>query len=197
LGLVANAGAYLRAPAVDMTVDLVEASLRVNFFGAFHPIMLALPPMVQRGKGHLVVVSSVDGRRPLPGDGPYAIAKSALSGLAQVLRQELRPAGIGVTAVFPGRIDTDMIADLKVPRISKKVPPARVARAIVRGIEHDRPEVVVPRSSRLLLYADLLSPRGTEWLVARLGLSGRPTNGSAPPGDRPREEVTGGKAPVR
>ncbi|HZC99817.1 MAG TPA: SDR family NAD(P)-dependent oxidoreductase, partial [Actinomycetes bacterium] len=95
-------------------------------------ILVALPQMVQRRRGHLVIVSSLDGRRPLPGDGPYAIAKAALSGLVQVLRQELRP------------------------------------------VERDQAEVVVPRSGRLLLCADLLSPRVTEWAIARLRLSGRP-----------------------
>lgn len=44
----------------------------------------------------------------------------------------------------------------------EETPPAKLAQAIVQAIEHDRPEVVVPRSDRLLLYADLLSPRLTE-----------------------------------
>lgn len=120
-----------------------------------------------------MVVGSLDGRRALPGDAPYAIAKTALTGLVQVLRQELRPFGIGVTGVYPGRIDTAIIADLRVPRISRKVPPERVATAIVCAVERGRPEVVVPRSGRLLLYADLVSPRMTEWMIGRLGLSGR------------------------
>ena len=54
-----------------------------------------------RRQGHIVIVSSLHGRRTLPGDGPYAIAKAALARLAQVLRQELRPCGVGVTGVSP------------------------------------------------------------------------------------------------
>jgi short-subunit dehydrogenase len=174
--VVANAGAYLRTPALALTAEKVRRSLQVNFYGSLDPILVALPQMVQRRRGHLVIVSSLDGRRPLPGDGPYAIAKAALSGLVQVLRQELRPAGVGVTGVFPGRVDTEMIAGLRVPRISNKVSPERVARAIVRAIERDQAEVVVPRSGRLLLCADLLSPRLTEWAIARLRLSGYPAH---------------------
>ena len=171
--VVANAGVYVRSPVLELTAEDVERSLEVNFYGSLHPILAVLPQLVERRRGHVVVVSSLDGRRPLPGDGPYAIAKTALSGLVQVLRQELRPLGIGVTGVYPGRIDTAMIADLRVPRISRKIPPERVATAIVRAIEHGRPEVVVPRSGRLLLYADLLSPQMTEWMIARIGLTGR------------------------
>lgn len=174
--VVANAGAYIRQPALQLTADQVQRSLDVNFFGAFHPILSVLPQMVERRRGHVVIVSSLDGRRAVPGDGPYAIAKAALSGLLQIMRQELRPLGIGVTGVFPGRIDTAMIADLRVPWISKKVAPEAVARRTVAAIEHDRPEVVVPAFNRVLLYSDALSPRFTEWAIAHLRLSGQPKN---------------------
>ena len=172
--LVANAGLYLRRPLLRLGAEDVEQALQVNFYGSLYPILAVLPQLAERRRGHIVVVGSLDGRRAIPGDGPYAIAKAALSGLVQVLRQELRPLGVGVTGVYPGRIDTAMIADLHVPWVSRKVPPERVAAATVGAIERNRAEVVVPRSNRLLLYADLLSPRATEWAIARLGLSGRP-----------------------
>ena len=172
--VVANAGVYMRRPVLELTAEEVQRSLEVNFYGSLRPVLAALPQMVERRSGHIVLVSSLDGRRPVPGDGPYAIAKAALTGLVQVLRQELRPLGVAVTGVFPGRIDTAMIEDLRVPWISRKIAPERVARSIVRAIELERSEVVVPRFDRLLLYADLLSPRLAEWAIARLGLSGRP-----------------------
>jgi NADP-dependent 3-hydroxy acid dehydrogenase YdfG len=121
--LVANAGSYLRQPVLQLTAEEVEQALRINFYGSLHPILAVLPQLIQRRRGHIVVVGSLDGRRPLPGDGPYAIAKTALSGL--------------------------------------------------RAVERNQAEVVVPRWNRLLLYADLLSPRATERAIARLGLSGR------------------------
>lgn len=127
---------YVPRTVLELTATDIERSLRVNFYGSVHPILALLPQLAERGCGHLAVVSSLDGRRPLPGDGPYTIAKAALSGLVQVLRQELGPLGIGVTGVYPGRIDTAMIADLKVPWISRKIPPERVATAIVGAIEH-------------------------------------------------------------
>jgi NADP-dependent 3-hydroxy acid dehydrogenase YdfG len=170
--VVANAGHYLRRPATGLTAGDVRASLEVNFFGCLHPILAALPQLLEGGRGHIVLLSSLDGRRALPGDGPYAIAKAAQASLAQVLRQELRPHGIGVTGVFPGRIDTEMIEGMRLPRISKPASPERLARAVVRAVERDRPEVVVPRFNRALLWADLASPRLTEWAIGRLRLSG-------------------------
>ncbi|MGZ4397685.1 MAG: SDR family NAD(P)-dependent oxidoreductase [Gaiellaceae bacterium] len=171
--VVANAGQYLRQPALELTVEEVRRSLEVNFYGSLYPILAALPQMAERGSGAIVVVGSLDGRRGLPGDGPYVIAKFALSGLVQVLRQELRSLGIQVNGVFPGRVDTDFVTDLHEPRISKKISAERVGRVIVRAVERNRAEVVIPRFNRLLLYADLISPRLTDWAVGRLRLSGQ------------------------
>src|SRR4051794_10381177 len=110
--------------------------------------------MVARGRGHIVLVSSIDGLKALPGDAPYAAAKFALAGLGDALRQDLRPHGVGVTTVFPGRVDTPMVENLHVPLVSRKLPPERVARAIVRAIQRDRAEVLLPRLAAAFVYAD-------------------------------------------
>lgn len=170
--LVANAGAYHRRPVLDLSATDIEASMAVNFYGAVYAILAVLPAMVARGSGRLVLVNSVDGRRALPGDAPYTIAKFALAGLGQALRQELRPHGIGVTSIFPGRVDTAMTSHLAFPRISSKLPPEKVADAIVDAIRRNRSNVIVPRRAAGLLFADLLSPRLADWLVEHLRLSG-------------------------
>jgi short-subunit dehydrogenase len=171
--VVANAGAYVRRPVLELSAEEVQRSLDVNFYGSLHPILTALPQMVERRSGAIVVVSSLDGRHALAGDAPYAIAKAALGSLVQALRQELRPLGIAVTGVFPGRVDTEMIAGLRVSRLSGAVSAERVARAIVRAVERGSPEIVIPRSNRLLLYADAISPSLVEWVVRRFHLGGR------------------------
>ncbi len=173
--LVANAGAYLRRPVLELTVTEIEDSMAVNFYGAASAILAALPSMVERGGGHLVLVNSIDGRKALPGDGPYAIAKFALAGFGQVLRQELRQHGIGVTSVFSGRVDTAMTANLAVPRISSKLPPETIAEVIVNAIRRGSGDVIVPRRAAGLLLAELLSPRFADWLVERLRLNGSET----------------------
>jgi NADP-dependent 3-hydroxy acid dehydrogenase YdfG len=170
--LVANAGAYHRRPVLDLSATDIEASLAVNFYGAVHAILAVLPAMVAQGSGQLVLVNSIDGRKALPGDAPYAIAKFALAGLGQALRQELRPHGIRVTTIFPGRVDTAMVSHLAFPRISSKLPPEKIADAIVRAIRRDRTDVIIPRRAAGLLFADLISPRLADWFAEHLRLSG-------------------------
>ena len=171
--VVANAGVYVRRPVVELTVADLEAALAANLYGAVNVALAVLPELTARGRGHIVLVNSVDGRKGLPGDAPYVSAKFALTGLAQVLRQELRAYGIGVSSIFPGRVDTEMIAGMRLPRFPRILRAEEVADAIVGAIRHNRREVVLPRLAAGLLWADLLSPRLGDWLVRRLQLSGK------------------------
>ena len=170
--LVANAGAYVRSRIERVTVADCERSLAVNFYGALYAILAVLPQMRRQGSGHLVLVTSMDGRKGLPLDAPYVVAKFALSGLGDVLRQELHGTGIHTSIVYPGRVDTPMIASIEVPRISAKIPPEAVARAIIRAIHRRQAEVVLPFGAKLLDALDFLSPRLGDWAVRSFGLQG-------------------------
>ena len=66
-------------------------------------------------------------------------SKFALTGFADVLRQELRGTGVHVSTILPGRVGTPMLCDLQVPRVSAKIPPEKVARAIVRAVAKRKP----------------------------------------------------------
>lgn len=176
--LVAGAGVYIRCPVCELTAAHLERSMAVNFYGVLYSVMAALPHMTAQGSGHLVLVSSMDGKIGLTLDAPYVAAKFGVVGLGEVMRQELRPLGIGVTTVCPGRVDTPMIARLRVPWISPKVSPDVVARGIVRAIERNRAEVIVPARSRLLIYARLLSPSLFDRLARTFHLEGWETGGS-------------------
>ena len=170
--LVANAGAYVRCPIPDLTVAEVERSMAVNFYGALYAILAVLPHMLNQKNGHLVLVSSMDAKKGFPLDAPYVAAKFALAGFGEVLRQELYGSGVHVTTVFPGRVDTPMIATLQVPWISAKIPPEIVARAIVRAIHRRQLEVIVPFQARALVYLNTLSPRLGDWIARLFHLEG-------------------------
>ena len=77
----------------------------------------------------------------------------------------------GILELVP--FDTVRIAGLEVPRISRKIPAARVARAVCRAIRRRRSEVVVPWNILPLWWIDVLSPRLADWLVRALALDGR------------------------
>jgi len=83
----------------------------VNLWGVIHGCHFFVPKMVERGSGgHVANVASAFGLFAGPGVAPYCTTKFAVVGLSESLRAELRPHGIGVSAICPGLINTDIIA---------------------------------------------------------------------------------------
>ncbi len=177
--LIANAGDYIRARIVDLKIADMERSLAVNFYGALYPIQAVLPHLLAQHCGHIVVVSTMDSKKGLPPDAPYVAAKFALTGLAEVLRQELHGTGVGVSTILPGRVDTPMIGRLRVPWISAKISAEAVARATVRAIRWRQPEVMLPPQTALLHYLNVLSPQLGDWAVRFFHLDGWETDALA------------------
>jgi NADP-dependent 3-hydroxy acid dehydrogenase YdfG len=174
--LVASAGAYIRGRVADLArdgkLDAFEQAMAVNYYGGLYPTLALLPHMLAQGRGHLIFVNSFNAKKGVPPDAPYVAAKSALAGFGGVLRQELHGTGVYVTSLFPGRIDTAMVADIQVPRISAKLPPDAVAQAIVRALRTRAAEVIVPPQAWLLMVLNDLSPRLGDWLTRNLRLEG-------------------------
>jgi NAD(P)-dependent dehydrogenase (short-subunit alcohol dehydrogenase family) len=169
--LVSNAGQYIRADLETLTIDLIEKSMAVNFFGGVYAILEVLPVMLAQGDGHIILVTSLDAKVFLPLDAPYVAAKCAMSGFANVLRQELHGSGVGVTIMYPGRIDTPLLDDVELPSISPKKSPKIVSRAILKSIRH-RPAEVMPFPDKLLYYLRVISPALSDWVARRLRLQG-------------------------
>ena len=170
--LIANAGEYVRSRVVEMTVEQVERAMAVNFYGSLYCVLAVLPHMLAQRRGHVVLVNTMDAKKPIPLDAPYVSSKAALAGFGEVLRQELYGTGVYVTSVFPGRVDTPMIAHLRVPRISAKMSAEMVARAIVRSIYRREPEVILPSVARALIYLNTLFPRLADRAVRLFHLEG-------------------------
>jgi short-subunit dehydrogenase len=95
-----------------------------------------------------VFVTSIAGAVGVPGESVYSATKAAVEAFAVVLREELRPAGVGVSTVLPGVVETSFFDTRGVPydrRVPRPVPPQRVAAAVVRALERGTPRTVVPR----------------------------------------------------
>jgi NADP-dependent 3-hydroxy acid dehydrogenase YdfG len=170
--LFANSGLYVRGHVTSLTLADFEKALDVNFYGMLRAVLEVLPRMLKRGSGHIVLMSSIDGRKGLPLDAPYVAAKSAMRGFAGVLRQELHGTGVRLTIVYPGRIDTPMISHLEFHPISAKIPAEAVAQATLRGMRRNQVEVVIPFLAWGLLYADMLMPRVADFFVRLFRLEG-------------------------
>jgi short-subunit dehydrogenase len=170
--LVSNAGEYIRAPIIELDPATIQHSLDVNFFGGVYCAKAVLPHMLTQKSGHIVFVTSMDGKIGLPPDAPYVSAKFALTGFCEVLRQEVRESGISVTNVLPGRVDTVMIEELKFAWISPKISPESVAAAILNGIRKRKPNVIIPPAAKLLYYINVFAPSLSDRLSKLFRLEG-------------------------
>ena len=145
--LVNNAGIGAAGAVAAIAVDAIERVMRVNYFGTVYATKAVLPAMLRRGRGHIVNMASVGGRFAAPGEAPYSATKFAIVGFTQALALELYHAGVGVSLIDPGPVDTGFFdnrgADYE-RRFPRKVPAARVARAVVEAVERGRLEVFVP-----------------------------------------------------
>ena len=111
-GLVNNAGIMPSSPLVDMTDEEWNAVLHTNLFGPFYCSRAALPGMLQRRSGSIVMISSRLGQVGWPELAHYSAAKAGLLGLTKSMAREVGPQGVRVNAVAPGFTITDMTRDI-------------------------------------------------------------------------------------
>jgi uncharacterized protein len=187
--LVANAALPASGYLTTFTQQEIDRALAVNLRA---PIALArrlVEPMMERGSGHLVFVSSLSGKAASPGGSVYSATKFGLRGFALGLRQDLRPHGVGVSIVAPGFVrDAGMFHDsgAKLPAYIGTNTPEQVADGVVRAIERNRAEVeVAPLGVRAGAAAGGLLPELVANVQRRLG------------GDRISERLAEGQRPKR
>lgn len=104
--LVNNAGLGQAGPLRSIPLQLMRRVFEVNVFGTLAMTQTVIPGMLRRGKGRILVMSSVAGVLAGPFTGPYSMTKHALQAMASALRHELAPAGIDVALINPGPFDT-------------------------------------------------------------------------------------------
>jgi len=184
--LVNNAGAG-RWRAVDET-SLEEAAelIAVPYLAAFGMTRAFLPGMIARGSGWIVNVTSAVAHLMVPGATAYGVARWAMRAFSAGLRADLRGTGVGVTLVTAGKVSTPYFAhnpgsEERIPRIARLAPtlsPEEVAEAMLRGVERERREVLVPRLVRFLVWAHRHWP-GPVGALIDLGGWRRPEGGGA------------------
>jgi short-subunit dehydrogenase len=169
----AGFGIYGAIDAVDPAQ--MRRLLDVNYMGTYFAVRAALPEFRRQGTGHLILVSSIVGKRGVPYVGAYAATKFAQVGLAECLRAELQGSGIHVSVVFPISTETEFFAVMTSesgdatraagPRQSAE----RVAEAIALAIERPIPEVYPYKLARGLVLLNALAPGFCDRLVKRWG----------------------------
>jgi short-subunit dehydrogenase len=100
--LINNVGIYIPATLLDESEGVLEQQMQVNVYAAHELSRFFGKKMRAAGAGHIVNICSVAGIEPVVAAGSYSVTKYALMGLTRVLREELKPAGVKVTAIIPG-----------------------------------------------------------------------------------------------
>ncbi len=100
----ANAGFGAKRGWLEETPDHWRSMVLTNVLGAAYTTRAALPA-IKDSRGHIVLTSSVAGRRALPGS-LYSCTKHAVTAMAEALRQDLNDTGVRVTSIEPGMVDT-------------------------------------------------------------------------------------------
>ena len=169
---ISNAGQYIQGQINEIDSRDFQNSFDVNFYGSLYAVKKLIPIMSSQKSGHIVFINSLDAKKPIVGDGAYVAAKCALDGFGEVLRQEVKKKGIKVLTVYPGRVDTPMVENIKVPKISEKISPDQVVKAMIKGIQKNKVIVVVPRILFPLGAFNNLFPKLMDWLYFKFKLEG-------------------------
>lgn len=107
--LVNNAGiGGFGGPLHQMPADAWDKVLNTNLRGVYYCIRSFAPLMIRAGSGHIVNISSLAGKNPLPNGAAYAASKWGLNGLSYSVAEELRTHNIRVSVVCPGSVDTEL-----------------------------------------------------------------------------------------
>lgn len=144
--LVNNAGIMPVARFLDETPESIERQFAVNVMGVVNGMQLALPGMLERGRGHVVNVSSSAGKFGAPGLANYCGTKHAVVGITDTVRTELRDTPVDFSMVMPAIVQTELATGLTETRGVKKLVPEDIAAGIVEALETGRYEVWCPRN---------------------------------------------------
>ena len=184
--VVTSAGIAQPGHFTDLPDELFEQAMRVNYFGTLHTLRAVMPALVAQQRGHIVMIASGAALVGIYGYSAYAPSKYAVRGLAEVLRSEIKPHGIGISVVYPPDTDTPQLAQeerIKPAETRAITATARtwsaeaVAAAILRGVRRER-FVIAPGwemglLARIHSLIDPILQRYFDHLIARVRKGGR------------------------
>ena len=163
-----NAGISQRTNVEDTSMDMVRKIMEINYFAPVAIAKALLPKMISAGGGKIAVTTSIAGRFGFPLRCGYSSSKFALYGFFETLQAEYHDAGIKVTMVCPGRVNTNIsryaldkggkphgILD---PGQADGMSSEKAARIITRAVAKGKREVLVGRKELLMVYIKRFFP---------------------------------------
>jgi short-subunit dehydrogenase len=175
--LVNNAGISQRTLLLETSMTAYRRILEVDFFAPVALTRALLPGMLDRGGGHVVVVSSVLGKAALMRRTGYAAAKHALHGFYDCARVELGDKGIRFTLACPGFVNTNVSVNAltgdgtpwgqKDKEIGEGMDPGACAERIWQAVENDELEVIIAGKERIAVWIKRFLPLSLYTAFAR------------------------------
>jgi len=136
--LVNNAGRGEFVNVEDMDVSRWDATIETNLSGVFYCCREAIPLMKKRGGGYIINIGSLAGKNAFPGGAAYNASKFGLIGFSEALMQEVRYAGIRVSYVMPGSVNTEFgRSGIQDSATTWKLAPEDVAEVVLDMIRLD------------------------------------------------------------
>jgi short-subunit dehydrogenase len=187
--IINNAGAGRWLYVEETPSEEAAAMMAAPYFAAFHVTRAFLPGMLARNQGYIVNVNSPAAWLPWPGATGYMAARWAIRGFTAALRADLHDTGIQILQIVPGKVSSTYFehnpqSEERIPRIAHWVPtltPEQVAMALVRGIERDRREMMIPAMLKAVIVARALAPFVVDRLMVRTGARRRNRKAAAAP----------------
>jgi short-subunit dehydrogenase len=173
--MVCNAGFGYYGTVEGTPPDVMRRMMEVNFIGTYLGARAAIPVFRRQGRGHLIIISSIVGRRGIAEMSAYSATKAAQIGFAEALRAELVGSDVHVSVVLPVSTETEfrdaMARDYghDVTGLGPRQSAGTVARAVVACIRRPRPEVYPYANARGLTIINAIAPGFADRLVRKYG----------------------------
>lgn len=178
--LICNAGVGLYSRVEEIPLPALHSVFDINFFGVVRCVQAALPGMLQQRSGLIQIVSSVIGRRAIPGYAGYCATKFALGALAESLRLEVQGRGVAVQVVYPSVTDTEFSRNSLIANPASPAPRIRVMSAqkvgslMVRAARRGVRDEVITFGGKFLGLANGIVPGTLDRVIARVIGDGTP-----------------------
>lgn len=180
-GVINNAGIIQKfIPINDLSLEEIQKVLNVNFYGTVYLIKAFLPILLKRPEAHILNVSSMGGFFAFPGQTIYGASKAAVKMMTEGMIQELRNTNVHVSVVFPGAINTNIMAnsglDQKVDQKeaakqnSMLLSADKAAEIIINSMEKNKKRIFVGNDAKIMDLLYRLSPnRAVSFIAKKMG----------------------------
>ncbi|WP_442596681.1 SDR family NAD(P)-dependent oxidoreductase [Neobacillus sp. D3-1R] len=173
-GIINNAGILQNFRSVnDLDYEQIQRVMDVNFYGTLYMCKAFLPHLLNRPEAHITNVSSMGGFLPVPLQSIYSASKAAVKMLTEGLHLELRNTNVGVTVVFPGGVDTNLVKNAGIElegannHSYKMISPTEAASTIINGMENKKYRVLAGNDAKIMDFLYRLNPKKATDIIAK------------------------------